>query len=317
MLPTNGAPLARTGHAAVWTGSEMLVWGGSSGFDQATVRNDGGRFNPQTGTWSAIPTAGAPSARSSPFAVWTGTEMIIWGGLDANSQDAIGGARFNPQTGEWRAMSEENAPTARAFAASVWTGSEFIVWGGQTASFEILSGGGRYDPATDVWRTMTAVGEPTKRTANSAIWTGTGMLVWGGFNFEDRNRNDGAIYNPASDTWTPVSTNGAPRERAGHAAIWTGGEMVIWGGQTEQSEQLLLIDGARFNPTAGAWSPIQTAGAPTGRVEPRALWTGEEMIICGGWPGIEGGSVRGNGWGGRYRPASNTWAEDGVPPSTR
>jgi len=28
---TIGAPAARTGHTAVWTGSEMIVWGGSDG----------------------------------------------------------------------------------------------------------------------------------------------------------------------------------------------------------------------------------------------------------------------------------------------
>src|SRR5262249_15859507 len=38
------APAARAGHTAVWTGSEMIVWGGGDD-------NTGGRYNPSTDTW--------------------------------------------------------------------------------------------------------------------------------------------------------------------------------------------------------------------------------------------------------------------------
>ena len=67
---------------------------------------------------------------------------------------------------------------------------------------------------------------------------------------------------------------------------------------------------------------MQSVGAPTGRVAQSAVWTGEELIICGGWPGYSSTSpgntvIRGHNWGGRYQPATDSWAEDGVPPSTR
>src|SRR5262249_4161780 len=38
---TNGQPAGRIAYAAVWTGTQMLMWGGNSG----GIRRDGGRFN--------------------------------------------------------------------------------------------------------------------------------------------------------------------------------------------------------------------------------------------------------------------------------
>ena len=42
--------------------------------------NDGGRYDPAANTWTALPTSGAPAARDYHTAVWTGSEMIVWGG---------------------------------------------------------------------------------------------------------------------------------------------------------------------------------------------------------------------------------------------
>ena len=70
--PTNltGAPDARAVHAAVWTGSEMIVWGGTNGSDNL---NTGGRYNPSTDSWTATSTTNPPEARIYHTAVWTGS----------------------------------------------------------------------------------------------------------------------------------------------------------------------------------------------------------------------------------------------------
>src|SRR5439155_1252176 len=70
---TTNAPSARSEQTAAWTGSEMIIWGG-------TNDSSGGRYNPATDTWTATSTTNAPTARSRHSAVWTGTEMIVWGG---------------------------------------------------------------------------------------------------------------------------------------------------------------------------------------------------------------------------------------------
>src|SRR5205085_1738599 len=71
------APAARIWHTAVWTGSQMIVWGG---FNGSSVFNTGGRYNPGTNSWTATSTTNAPAGRERHTAVWTGTEMIVWGG---------------------------------------------------------------------------------------------------------------------------------------------------------------------------------------------------------------------------------------------
>ena len=122
---TANAPSARYQHTALWTGSEMIVWGGYLHDDL----NTGGRYNPSTDSWSATSTTNAPSARALHTAVWTGTAMIVWGGTDNNNYWNTGG-RYNPSTDSWSATSTTNAPSARAGHTAVWTGSEMIVWGG-------------------------------------------------------------------------------------------------------------------------------------------------------------------------------------------
>ncbi len=47
------APAARAFHTAVWTGSEMIVWGGSN---DGTGFNTGGRYRPSIDNWAATST---------------------------------------------------------------------------------------------------------------------------------------------------------------------------------------------------------------------------------------------------------------------
>jgi hypothetical protein len=76
---TTGAPDNRAYPTAVWTGTEMIVWGGTYDF-RGTCFNTGGRYNPSTDNWVATTTTGAPDGRHLHTAVWIGTEMIVWGG---------------------------------------------------------------------------------------------------------------------------------------------------------------------------------------------------------------------------------------------
>jgi N-acetylneuraminic acid mutarotase len=79
-VSTTGAPTARIFHTAVWTGSEMIVWGGLGNLVPPFL-NDGGRFNPVGNSWTAMSTMTSPAPRYTHTAVWTGSEMIVWGGI--------------------------------------------------------------------------------------------------------------------------------------------------------------------------------------------------------------------------------------------
>jgi hypothetical protein len=50
---TSGALTGRNAHVSVWTGSEMIVWGGVSG---SLLLNTGGRYNPVIDAWTAMST---------------------------------------------------------------------------------------------------------------------------------------------------------------------------------------------------------------------------------------------------------------------
>src|SRR5205807_7081611 len=86
---TTNAPTGRVDHTAVWTGSEMIVWGGSAAFP--TFFNTGGKYNPNTDSWTATSTTNAPAARDSHTAVLAGNEMIVWGGSDGTNLLNTGG----------------------------------------------------------------------------------------------------------------------------------------------------------------------------------------------------------------------------------
>jgi len=82
-VTTVHSPSPRGGHTAVWTGQEMLIWGGQQFQDWRVDEfyNTGGRYNPATNTWTPMTIANAPEPRSFHTAVWTGEEMIVWGGI--------------------------------------------------------------------------------------------------------------------------------------------------------------------------------------------------------------------------------------------
>src|SRR4030095_1782404 len=140
--------------------TEMIVWGGLTcvanqcgGYEF----NTGARYNPSTDTWTPLSVVHAPSALSAHAAVWTGTEMIVWGGWSGSSAVNTGG-RYNPTTDTWSPLPTTNAPTGRVRVPAVWTGSEMLIWGGDTctltpsSSFNTCVGqntGARYRPSTD------------------------------------------------------------------------------------------------------------------------------------------------------------------------
>jgi len=142
--PLTNAPQARAFHAAVWTGTEMIVWGGQFFDGDFHCLNTGGRYNPLTNSWTALSTLSAPGARYNHTAVWTGTEMIVWGGQVVARFFSDGG-KYNPVSDTWTPISVAEPPLARTGQSAVWTGSEMIIWGGLTDQGQ-TSTGARYWP---------------------------------------------------------------------------------------------------------------------------------------------------------------------------
>lgn len=308
-IPTSAssnAPSARMSHTAVWTGAEMIVWGGFS----TVSLNTGGRYYPSTDSWLPTSTgANVPSARFYHASVWTGSLMIVWGGSGTNT-----GGRYDPASDSWLSTSlGAGCPSARSQHTAVWTGGQMIVWGG-SYSGAYLNSGGKYEPSTNSW-TSTSSGDnvPAGRSQHTAVWTGSSMIVWGGRTGDTApySTSTGGIYLPSSDTWTQTSLAGCPEARALHTAVWTGGLMAVWGG-IDISGSLRINTGGRYDPSSDSWATISETDVPEVRSEHTAVWAGNEMIVWGGQNDV---NYLNNG--GRYDPATDLWrptSEDaGVP----
>ena len=67
-----GGPVKTTtfsGHTAAWTGTEMLLWGG-------TTNAAGARYNPRNDAWT--PMSQGPVMRTGAQSVWTGTNLLLY-----------------------------------------------------------------------------------------------------------------------------------------------------------------------------------------------------------------------------------------------
>jgi hypothetical protein len=225
-------PAIRSGHVAVSTGQELIIWGGFNG----SYLNTGGRYNFQTKTWIAISTTGAPSPRSFSAAVWTGNKMIVWGGgtianLVQNRMND--GAIYDPATDTWAPMAlpPANIP-GRFYHFGFWDGKEMVIWGGYLA--DNTSGANElvfYNPATNLWRIIATTNSYTIVSIefNWAWYTGTKWIAQGprsgirGFDFTTPK----LIDYPTTTNWINFARGLLPNidfdpEPVRFHAIWNG-----------------------------------------------------------------------------------------------
>jgi hypothetical protein len=129
----------------------------------------GGKYNPVTNSWIAT-TDIAPDGRFNHSAIWTGTQMIVWGGQGDNFDDLNTGGQYIPGIDSWTQTSLIDAPSARESHTAVWTGSEtgsqMIVWGGN-ANGASVNTGGRYCAEG------APIASPTPKPTPTATATGT------------------------------------------------------------------------------------------------------------------------------------------------
>ncbi|MDQ2826724.1 MAG: hypothetical protein M3Y04_07180, partial [Actinomycetota bacterium] len=124
-------PLApRISSAVVWTGRQLVVWGGRSCVggrcdDRSALSfADGAAFDARAGSWRAI-APGPLSPRSGAVAVWSGREVLVWGGTD--EVPLSDGAAYDPVADRWRSLSP--GPLV-GDAQAVWSGAKMLVWAG-------------------------------------------------------------------------------------------------------------------------------------------------------------------------------------------
>lgn len=251
--------------------------------------------------WVTSSAGNTPSAASGQAGVWTGQQLLVWGGSLGAGIDSSSGAGYRPDLDLWAGMPNTNAPAARDQHTAIWSGQEMIVWGGASGG-NYVNTGGRFNPSNQVWSALATNGAPAGRLGHMAAWTGSRMVVWGG-----RNNlgilGDGGWYDPVADQWTALALANAPSPRFGATVVSTGSRLVVWGGQ-DQSGALntgaQLIFGTNGLPTA--WTTISALNAPSGRSGHSAIWTGQKMLV---WGGQGGGNFVADG--AAYDPLADTW----------
>ena len=212
----------RESAAQVWTGSELVVWGGDPDGDS------GAAYDPAADEWRKIAAAPIP-ARCEGASAWTGREVLVWGRACRLTPGPAAGAAYDPAADRWREL-PAGPVEAGSVTTSVWTGRELVLFnpGGPT---------GVFDPGEGRWRTLPPAPRPF--TSLTASWTGREVLVLG-TELENPSRHWTAALDPATGRWRQLPQ---PPLELGATAVWDGRRLIAW----DQN-----LDSVALDPSGGA-----------------------------------------------------------------
>jgi hypothetical protein len=227
----------------VWTGSEALFLFGQ---DEDHSYDDGFAYDPSAGSWRTI--ASAPVSPPVAVAVWTGAEVIVWGGGRGEGETATQGAAYDPTTDTWQRIAD--APIGLNLASGVWTGDRLIVFGSlldnRNRAATDTSVGAIYDPASDSWQEM----PPSQLSpqATSAAWAGDRMVAW---DYEVHSQE----FDPSTGIWTdpikmPLQFSECYPDSVGvasHVFAWFCGDAALF----DAVDGWRRIHGGMLEPTIG------------------------------------------------------------------
>ena len=189
--------------SGVWDGSEIL-------FPHESF--NGLALDPDQGSWRVL-AAGPLSPRQGPNRVWTGRELVVWGGCDAalshcgNQERLRNGAVYEPSSDTWRDMAPSTLLPlhGETTVASVWTGTEVLYIVTHPNGVSAAS----YDPALNQWITLPAPPFEPGYYGLGLAWSHASNLVlaWGG-----NGVSNGAAYDLSAKTWLRLPD--APRNSA-------------------------------------------------------------------------------------------------------
>lgn len=280
--PLPAAPIAgRIGASAVWTGREMIVWGGVTrgGLGHAGPRadSDGAAYDPATRRWRRIaPSPSGVLGGGGSGAAWTGHQMVVWAG---NSPDGpAGGAVYDPRTNAWRRLPKGPLGPREGYV-SVWTGSELLIFGGHTGAVATPTAAA-LNPRTRSWRRLHAFDAVRGlAVANGAVWSGREAFVGG--NLSDRRgkivRSILIAFNPATHRLREIDLTGAPVDAQQRSQLnpveWIGTEILFSTGAGHSTRVV------RYNPTTGRWRRAKAAPCAGSA---QTAWIGDRLVAaCG------------------------------------
>jgi hypothetical protein len=272
----------------VATDREVIVWGGV--VEANPGRGGGGglppagpRLDPVAGTWRPTSRTNAPSGRSYARGVWTGTRLVVWGGIGTQTNPyqcgmggeclpTGGGGVYDPATDTWTAMSAAGAPAARRGAAVKRVGDAVLVWGGVDHP-----DGALYDPGANTWRPLppSPPAIAGARLDDFAVTVGAGKFV------VVTNRQQAAVYDLASAGWTAVPDASFPVGLKDLRDLGGGALQLI----VDHRQQGVPGTGtlARVDAQAARWAfaPLPLQNAPTSLESGIVAWNDDQLIVWG------------------------------------
>jgi hypothetical protein len=338
------SPLSPRGSSvSVWTGSELLVWSGipstsdmcemgeGGGMCGEPAVFDGAAYSPATDTWRTmaegpVPAAGAPT-QVIPVGVWTGSELVVWGGWgspiaaaydpvtdrwrdlppgpladrqeqamvvwdgrvgvlggqqpfgDYESEQRLDGALLDPSTGEWSSLPDLPAGDPMMapglVSATVADGRLFVVARATCAECGYTSTADAYvlDPGATEWRSLGAAEidgflDPVGVAAGRWLFATT---TW------DRPTTSAAVLDLTSGQWT--GTADPPVVAAGYLSAGADDRVLAMAGYVAQDTS---------PPSAMSWDPATDTWAElpppplAHRLDAAVAWTGTELLVWGG-----------------------------------
>lgn len=322
-IPT--APIApRESASVVWTGRELLVWGGAGGSHGAQLYGNGAAYDPTTKSWRLLPPAPLLPTTDAG-AVWTGTEMVIFGGYVHDSpgdfQATNTAAAYNPSADAWRLLpSAPLSPRVSAFV--LWSGTQVIVIGGQPATTGLRSGdgdGAAFDPSTSTWKPIAA---PEAPHGHGVHWTTVLQEGHEALGFSDwfvqraspiskgawevSGGADQFRLDETSDRWRYVAA--APEAAPSPSqAIWTGSDVIVRSGLSFSCP--ICFGGLEpeitdlYDPADNTWSTLPED--PLALAEAWSVWVGDALFSFD--PATESGPIR-PGATSLYDPSTGGWS---------
>jgi len=305
---------ARRGQSAVWTGTELVIWGGTmtdpigiawtppdayralpaegapvpDGIHVLLAERNGvvvaesslGSYDPGTDTWSSLPPIPGPGEFASAAATAGDVLLVQWAAPQAEGVVT----EYWAYDGSWREV-----PTSWLQDGSwpmISLGDSVLAWGVMYPNYPNKAAlGARYIHASNTWMELNTVNQPTPRYDAAFVSTGREAIIWGGGYYDEARGQserfrDGARYDPEADAWTPMNSEGAP-DLGGNIQAYVAADdrMIVYGRDPD-----LETVGAVYDIPTDSWSNLTSLCGPPAFDLPSLTWVDSGLILWAGPP---------------------------------
>lgn len=204
-VSTYGAPATRINVNFLWTGTEIFVYGGDlpNGYKKY---DDAFLYNPETNKWRKAASNNILGKRRSCITLWTGEEVLVWGG----SGQLNDGAAYNPSSNTWRSISPNPFGDG-------WYWKTFNLGD----SFLLISGHGKnactYDFNTDSWSQNDCGFRGNSPDELAIVNTDNKIIVYGA----EKPKN-GVLWDYINNNYSPIPLRYNMADEGDNEAVWTG-----------------------------------------------------------------------------------------------